>query len=131
MVFAINCNGANSFADFQQAAIASGSQSPAYAPPPAVPSTSTSTSASTSPSTIKVVVGGTNLTFSPPFVSASIGDIVEFELYVFATLALIRFRRLCAAIRRIIVSSSRPLLLLVCQKATASSLHCEHANCSP
>jgi len=101
MVFAVNCGpdgSTTSFSAFKAAAIAEGSagSSSSYSsppastpPPPTSDSTpSTQTDASSAPSTgsvesgniIKVTVGGNGtLTYNPPFVTAQIGDTVQFE----------------------------------------------------
>ncbi|GJJ09525.1 hypothetical protein Clacol_003748 [Clathrus columnatus] len=96
MVFAVNCGpdgSSTSFSAFKAAAIAEGSSestsaypSSSSAPPStpvSAPNTETDSSSTGSAgvgNVIKVTVGeNATLTYNPPFVTAQIGDIVEFE----------------------------------------------------
>lgn len=96
MVFAVNCgaNGtANSFTNFQNAALAVGaslsaaaaaSTATAYGGYPAPTGTTAPNSPTSTPAVggqvHTVVVGGTSLVFDPPHISALPGDTVVFEL---------------------------------------------------
>lgn len=98
MVFAVNCGAdgsPNSFTDFKNAALAIGAQlqaeasssaAPGYGAPPtsttaSVASTAPSSVASAAAATHTIVVGGSNLTFSPEEVTAQPNDVVVFEFH--------------------------------------------------